>query len=302
MSDIKHQDVKHIENYELLAKQLVEGFITGLHRSPYHGFSVEFAEHKQYNVGESTRHIDWKAYAKTDRLYVKRYEEETNLRCTILIDNSSSMRYPSAEKGKIRFALQAASGLIYLLQRQRDAVGLVSFSEGIDMETAVKSTGSHAHSLFNQLNTIYNEQVEERNTNIPEVLHKLAKSIHKRSLVVVLSDLINSSSDLDDVFKALQHLKHKKHEILLFHIKDAETEDDFEFSDLPHVFVDLETKEKIHLNPGELKEEYKKQREEFKKKIYMKCHQNRIDLIEADINEGVNEILRAYLIKRKRML
>ena len=158
-------DVKQFSNIELLAKQMVEGFITGLHKSPYHGFSVEFAEHRLYNTGESTRHVDWKIFAKTDRLYTKRYEEETNLRCQIVIDQSSSMYYPEHNFGKMRFSVLAGAALTYLLHKQRDAVGLHTFSDKLELETPVKSSASHIHKLFIQFNHLLEKQKTEKYTD-----------------------------------------------------------------------------------------------------------------------------------------
>src|SRR5689334_1200851 len=171
--NINLNEIKPSGSLELLARQLVEGFITGLHKSPYHGFSVEFAEHRLYNEGESTRHIDWKVYARTDRLFTKRYEEETNLRCLIALDASASMFYPVETKSKIRFSAYAASALSYLLQHQRDAVGLCLFSDKIDMLTQVKSTASHLDKIFTSLNNLTSQQPAQKTTLVAPVLHEI---------------------------------------------------------------------------------------------------------------------------------
>ena len=212
--------LKEFSNIEMLARQMVEGFITGLHKSPYHGFSVEFAEHRLYNYGESTRHIDWKVFAKTDRLYTKRYEEETNLRCFLVLDNSSSMYYPEPGYGKIKFSILAAAALAFLLQKQRDAVGLYTFSDQIEVQTEVKSTATHVHKLLLELQKLFDGEKTSKRTNVPSVLHQIAKKIHKRSLVIIFSDMFQRTENQDEMFSALQHLKHNRHEVLLFHVHD----------------------------------------------------------------------------------
>lgn len=295
------EEVKNIGRIDFLAKQLVEGFITGLHKSPYHGFSVEFSEHRLYNTGESTRHIDWKVYAKTDRLYTKRYEEETNLRCQIILDNSSSMYYPTANKGKIKFSVLAAAALAYLLQHQRDAVGLCTFSDKIDAFTEIKSTSSHLNTIVELLQGVFDQDSQNKSTDVSKILHEVAKKVHRRSLMIIFTDMFDSNADLDGVFAGLQHLKHNKHEVLLFHVTEKNTELDFEFEDRPYEFIDLETGESLKLQPNDVKANYKEKASAFFKNLKMKCAQLKIDLIEVDINDDFNDILRSYLIKRARM-
>ena len=294
-------EIKKFGNIELLAKQMVEGFITGLHKSPYHGFSVEFAEHRLYNTGESTRHVDWKIFAKTDRLYTKRYEEETNLRCQIIIDQSSSMYYPEKTFGKMRFSVMAAAALTYLLHKQRDAVGLHTFSDKLELETPVKSSPSHVHKLFLMLNNLLGKEKTQKRTNVAHILHQLAEKIHRRSLVILFSDMFDTANSGDEVLSALQHLKHNKHEVLLFHVTDHKTEFDFEFEDRPYEFIDSETRERVRLNPAAIKKEFRKRMNSEYHDLYLKCAKLKIDLIEADINEGFDEILKSYLIKRQKM-
>lgn len=298
---ITQNDIKQSTSLELLARQLVEGFITGLHKSPYHGFSVEFAEHRLHNEGESTRHIDWKVYARTDRLFTKRYEEETNLRCMIAIDTSSSMYYPVQTKGKIRFAKFAAAGLSYLLNRQRDAVGLCLFSDAIQNITSVKSTPTHLDKILRTLNDIDSKVTTPKKTNVAKVLDELAEKIHRRSLVIIFSDMFDSAEDTDDLFRALQHLKHNKHEVIVFHVMDNQTELLFNFENRPMEFVDLESGERLKLNPGDVKESYKASADRFHKALKLKCNQYKIDFIEADIQSDFNMILQTFLIKRERM-
>ena len=295
------EDIKHLGNIELLARQMVEGFITGLHKSPYHGFSVEFAEHRLYNTGESTRHIDWKLYAKTDRLYTKRYEEETNLRCQLVIDQSSSMYYPETNFGKMRFSVLASAALTYLLHKQRDAVGLHTFSSQLELETPVKSSASHVHKLFLMLNELLNKPKTEKRTNVAAILNQLAQKIHRRSLVVIFSDMFDNEANEEELMAALQHLKHRKHEVLLFHVTDHRTELDFDFEDRPYEFIDAETSERVKLNPASIKKAFREQMDNYYHELYLKCAKLKIDLITADINQGFDQILKAYLIKRQKM-
>ena len=293
--------IREYGNVEFLAKQMVEGFITGLHKSPFHGFSVEFAEHRLYNIGESTRHIDWKVFAKTDRLYTKRYEEETNLRCHLLIDTSSSMYYPEKTNGKITFSAMAAAALAYMLQKQKDAISLTTFSSEIEIQTPVKSTPTHIHKIFLDLETILQKPATNKKTAVADVIHQIAERIHKRSLVVIFSDMFDNINESEKMFSALQHLKHNLHEVLIFHVTDKKTESDFEFEDRPYEFIDLETNERIKLNPSQVKADYQKTLQQFYYELKLRCGQYKIDFIEADIAEGFEPIMSAYLVKRGKM-
>ena len=292
-------EINQYDNLGLIAKQLVDGFITGLHKSPYHGFSVEFAEHKLYNEGESTRHIDWKVYSRTDRLYTKQYEEETNLRCRILIDNSASMHYPQPNKDKLKFSVFAASALAYLLTKQRDVVGLSVFSDKIEYETDLRSTKAHLNTLLTRLSELQQTTAESK-TDISSVLHEIADKIHKRSLVVIFSDMFQNNNE-EDLLNALQHLKHNKHEVILFHVSDYSSELNFEFEDRPYKFIDLETKESVKVNPFEVKDIYKKEMSAFYQDLKIKCGMMKIDFVPVDTNDSFDKVLGAYLIKRKKM-
>jgi uncharacterized protein (DUF58 family) len=296
------ENLRQVNGLEFFANQLVEGFITGLHKSPYHGFSVEFAEHRLYNPGQSTRHIDWKVFARTDRLYTKEYEEETNLRCLIVLDASSSMFYPVADSGKFRFSVYAASALSYLLYRQRDAVGLCLFDDSVREMTPVKSTRSNLDKIYTLLEKNLSEKFNRNNkTSVAPVLHEIAEKIHKRSLVIIFSDMFDSSENLNEIFKALQHLKHNKHEILLFHVSDHDTELEFDFDERPHEFIDLESGDKIRLNPAEIKSKYIESLKSFHADLMMKCHQLKIDLVQANSKTDYKTVLQSYLIKRSKM-
>jgi uncharacterized protein (DUF58 family) len=293
--------ITQTSSLELIARQLVEGFITGLHKSPYHGFSVEFAEHRLYNDGESTRHVDWKVYARTDRLFTKRYEEETNLRCLIALDMSPSMYYPEGTNAKLKFSIHAAAALSYLLNRQRDAVGLCLFSDKIETLTAVKSTPTHTKKIFSLLEQLQRQDKGTNKTLVSNVLHEVAEKIHKRSLVIIFSDMFDADENTNELFKALQHLKHNKHEVVVFHVMDNKTELEFNFEDRPAEFIDLETGDRLKLNPSDVKASYRKEVQAFHQSLKMRCNQYKIDFIEADVDIDYNIILQTYLIKRAKM-
>ena len=295
------QQIQQLENLDLIAKQVVEGFITGLHKSPFHGFSVEFAEHRLYNTGESTKHVDWKLFGRTDKLFVKRYEEETNLRCQIIIDSSSSMYFPEKSLNKLQFSIYAAASLMNLLKKQRDAFGLSIFSEEIDLHTPAKSSTVHYNFLINELEKLINQPNINKGTSAIKSLHTIAESVHKRSLIVLFSDMMESSSDLDEIFASLQHLKHRKHEVILFHTIDKDKELDFNFENRPYQFIDMETGEEIKLHPNEVKSNYVEQVNRQNKELKLKCGQYGIDFVEVDIENGFHSVLLSYLIKRKKM-
>ncbi len=302
-SVINHKKAREFGSLEVLAKQAVEGFITGLHKSPYHGFSVEFAEHRLYNKGESTKHIDWKLYGRTERLFVKRYEEETNLRCQIVIDTSSSMYFPANDYNKIEFSIDTAAALIYLLRTQRDAVGLSLFDEQTSLHTPCKSSMTHQRFLFSELEKKWHNYNKNTltTTNIVDALHQVAEQTHKRSLIVIFSDIMDSANDNDELYSALQHLKHRNHEVIIFHTIDKTKEIDLNYGNSPYTFVDMETGEEVKLNPYQIKHLYQKQFEEHQKAIKLKCGQYQIDYVLADINAGFHNVLLQYLIKRKKM-
>ena len=301
---IQREKLALFGNLELLAKQVVEGFITGLHKSPFHGFSVEFAEHRLYNKGESTRHIDWKLYARTEKLFTKKYEEETNLRCQIVIDCSSSMLFPmNAKQTKLSFSVYAAASLIELLKKQRDAVGLSLFSDRLDIHTAAKSSIRHHRYLYSELEKHlkqYNDATAKTTSTI-DTLHDIAELTHQRSLVILFSDLLEDPERQDEFFQALQHLKHNKHEVIVFHTVDKKHELDFELENRPYNLIDMETGEKIKLQPSQFKEEYKKAVDEYFKKISLRCADYQIDFMPADINAGYNDVLLKYLLKRQKL-
>jgi len=293
--------IREYGNLEFLAKQLVEGFITGLHKSPYHGFSVEFAEHRLYNYGESTRYIDWKVYARTDKLFTKQFEEETNLRCQLVIDNSPSMHYPSENKGKLTFSIAAAAALAVLLQKQRDAVGLCTFSEQIEENTPIRSARNHLNKLLIILEGLLQQKPASKKTQVANVLHEIAEKNHRRSLIVIFSDMFDQAEDTAPLLLALQHLKHNRHEVVLFHVTDHKTERDFNFEERPYEFVDMETGDKLKLKPSQVRENYISGIKRHYDELRLKCAQYKIDFVQADINQDLDDVLRAYMIKRSRM-
>ena len=302
------QQFQQFDNLEFIAKHVVEGFITGLHRSPFHGFSVEFAEHRLYNTGESTKHIDWKLYARTEKLFVKRYEEETNLRSYLILDTSSSMLYPFKNRSlqsKLAFSVYSAAALIYLLRKQRDAVGLSLFSDKVDLQTDSRLSATHSQLLFSELNSILNtikstDKIQNKSTHASKSLHELAERIHKRSLVIIFSDMFEND-DTEELFAALQHLRYKKHDVILFHVIDRQHEENFNFHNRPYRFIDMESGEEMKFNPNDIREDYVKAVKKYFNKIKIRCGQYNIDFVEADINRGFKEVLFPYLIKRQKL-
>lgn len=305
-------DRNHLTQFgslEFLARQIVEGFITGLHKSPFHGFSVEFAEHRLYNSGEPIRHIDWKLYGRTEKLFVKRYEEETNLRCQLVIDQSSSMCFPVRQKidfehpNKLFFSVYAAASLMELMRRQRDAVGLDLFDETIAFHEAAKSSAVHNKLIYSQLEGLIEnyDKNKAKTTSTVQCLHQIAEMTHRRSLVVIFTDMLDNMEDFNKMFDALEHLKYNKHEVILFHVYDGDLEQNLDFENRPYRFVDLESGETLKLNPVEVQETYRRLMAERKEAILRHCYQYQIDYVEADINKDYNQILTSYLIKRSKM-
>ncbi|MCJ8210189.1 DUF58 domain-containing protein [Mucilaginibacter sp. RS28] len=306
MANLKDdQQVRHLANLELLARQVVEGFITGLHQSPFHGFSVEFAEHRLHNTGESVKNIDWKLFARTDKLFVKQYEEETNLRCYLLLDTSSSMNFPQKGISKLQFSIYAIASLMYLFKKQRDAFGLGIFAKQLETLSAARSTATHLFYLFAQLEKAFNEPQDAVTTNISGVLHQVAEQIHQRSLVILFSDMVENGLDeqkQSDLFAAIQHLKYNKHEVIIFNVNDRKKEVEFEYDNRPHLFVDIETGEQLRVQPNQIRDSYLEKMRQYRHQLELRCAQYHIDLVDANIHEGYYELLKAYLIKRNRMI
>ncbi|MCU0441471.1 MAG: DUF58 domain-containing protein [Bacteroidia bacterium] len=299
---LSETDLIQTGNLELLAKQVVEGFITGLHKSPFHGFSVEFAEHRLYNTGESTRHIDWKLFGRTDKLFVKRYEEETNLRCQIVIDDSASMYYPANRLNKIRFSAIAAASIMNLLKKQRDASGLSIIDDTISFHSPCKSSSVHQKYLLMELESLLNKLTPSKQSNIAENLHQIAEMIHKRSLVIVFSDMLQNVGDAENLFAALQHLKYNKHEVVVFQVEDNETENQFSFANKPYQFIDSESGERIKLFPNQIREAYLEASAQYKQALKLRCAQYKIDLVHAAIGTDFSQVLLPFLVKRNKLL
>jgi len=299
-----NSQLQQLANLELLAKQVVEGFITGLHQSPFHGFSVEFAEHRLYNNGESVKNIDWKLMARTDRLYVKQFEEETNLRSYLLLDTSSSMNYPDKGLSKMQFSVYAIASLMYLFKKQRDAFGLCFFSDKVDWLSRARSTSTHLYYLFAELERMYEQPKANNQTDIAGVLHHIAEDVHQRSMIILFSDMLENGMDAqksEALFSALQHLKHNKHEIVIFNVSDHQKELAFDFGNQPHHFIDLESGEELRVHPNEIRNSYLNSLTTWRKDLQMKCAQYHIDLIDANIHDGFDKVLKAYLVKRNKM-
>jgi uncharacterized protein (DUF58 family) len=296
--------ISGFKHLELLANQVVEGFISGMHKSPFHGFSAEFAEHKVYNKGESTKHIDWKLFAKTDRLYTKRYEEETNLRCHLIIDNSSSMHFPQLESGqpfyvsKIGFSVLAAAVLMNLLKKQRDAVGLSVFSDTYEYYAPEKGSDRHHRMILNKLEDLLENPKVVKPTETVTFLHQIAEKIHRRSMIILFTDMFQNGEE-EKLFSALQHLKYNKHKVVLFHVVDENRELHFDFDNAPRKFIDVETGETINLFAENIKKMYEKNVEDYFKKVAMTCAQNKIKYVPVNVGANFEKILTTYLVEKQ---
>ena len=299
------QTISSFQHLELLANQIVEGFISGMHKSPFHGFSAEFAEHKLYNSGESTKHIDWKLFAKTDRLYTKKYEEETNLRCHLILDNSSSMHYPKLEKGsnffdsKIGFSVMAAAVLMNLLKKQRDAVGLSVYSDQYDFYTSEKGSDRHYRMILNQLEAVLQKPKIAKTTDTTTYLHQIAEKLHRRSMIVLFTDMFQPNNN-DALFNALQHLKHNKHKVVVFHVIDKKREFNFNFDNAPRKFIDVESGEIINLYADSVRHEYENKLNNYFSKIEATCNQNKIKYVSVDVGSDFQKIITTYLVEKQK--
>jgi len=294
------------QNLELLAKQVVEGFISGIHKSPFHGFSAEFAEHKIYNTGESTKHIDWKLFAKTDKLYTKRYEEETNLRCHMILDNSASMYYPEVKElsltslNKIGFGVLAIAALMQILKKQRDAVGLSIYSKDYDFYVAERSSERHFQMLLDKLNATALQPNPSKETRTYQYLHQIAEKLHRRSLIFLFSDMLQTKVEETKLFEALRHLKYNKHEVVIFHLMDKELEEEFNFDNAPKRFFDVETDQYVDVYAENVKEDYKKRVQAYTNDLKLRCSQYRINYVEADIQGNFSTILNTFMTERQK--
>ena len=296
--------ISGFKHLELLANQVVEGFISGMHKSPFHGFSAEFAEHKVYNSGESTKHIDWKLFAKTDRLYTKRFEEETNLRCHLIVDNSSSMHYPKLANddafytNKIGFSVLASAVLMNLLKKQRDAVGLSVYSNTLEFYASEKGSERHHRMILNKLEEILIKPVLPKNTDTATFLHQIAEKIHRRSMIILFTDMFQLGNN-EALFNALQHLKHNKHKVVVFHVIDRKTEVNFNFDNAPRKFIDMETGAEINIFADTVKSLYEDKVNHYFDSIAMTCAQNKIKYVPVAVEDSFEKILTTYLVEKQ---
>lgn len=294
-------DVKQYASLDLLAKQVVQGYIVGLHKSPLHGFSVEFAEHRLYQQGEDIKNVDWKVFARTDKMFVKKFEEETNLRCQIVMDISSSMYYPDPNRNKLHFATYSSAALAYVLKKQRDAVGLTLFNDKIRDHFPARSSSKHHRMLMTMLHQTLERPMGEKKTKLTSALHQVAEALPKRSLVVIFSDMLQNQADEEKLFDSLQHLRHNKHEVILFHVVDKQKEIKLNFENRPYKFVDMETNEEIKVQPKLVQEEYNERVRQYFKALKTKCGSYKIEFVEVDINEPFAQVLIPFFIKRSKM-
>ena len=287
---LEPEALARVKNLQMVARGVVEGAITGLHASPYKGFSVEFAEHREYTPGDDPRHLDYKMMARTDRLYIKQYEEETNMRVQILLDTSGSMAYSHESKiSKYDYAAHLTAILSYLMTRQQDSVGLTTFDTEIQLEMPARSSPRHFNEMMRQLEAIKPGQ----QTNVAATLHKLANRFKKRCLIVLISDLYDEP---DDVLRALHHFRHRKHEVIVFHVFDK-AEIDFPFRDVTS-FYDLETNERLQIDPVYVRDVYVEQVEAFIETYRRACAETNIDYVMTDTSVPYDFMLSRYIAKR----
>lgn len=289
---LEPEAASRLRNLNLVARSVVEGFVSGLHRSPYHGFSVEFADHRKYTPGDNIRDLDWRAWAKSDRFYIKRYEEETNVNAHLLLDVSASMTFRSRGLSKLEYACFLAASLAYLMVRQQDSVGLVVFADGIEKRLPPHSSTLHLNELLRTLETV--EPAPE--TDIAATFHQLAEMIRRRGLIVILSDLLDEERE---VLRALRHFRHRRHEVIIFHILDP-AERRFPYSRLSD-FIDLETGSRLQVDPRFVRQDYLKQIEAFINTYRQGATESNIEYVLADTATPYDRLLLAYLARRSKV-
>ena len=284
--------ISRLNNLSLKARFVVEGFIVGLHKSPYHGFSVEFSEHRAYGAGDEIRHVDWKLWGKTDRFFIKQFEEETNLKSYLLIDQSLSMTYKSNNVTKLEYAQILAASLGYLMLQQQDAVGLTLFDDRIRINIPARSKRSHLNIILSKMQNIK----PGPETTVAPILDKTAEAIKKRGLIVLISDLFD---DPDEILSGLQHFRYKGHEVIVFHVLDPQ-ELSLDFTQRTR-FRDMESGEEIITDPWHIQSDYQKSMEQFCNYFKSMCRQKNIDYVQLSTDSPLDMALSEYLIKRKRM-
>lgn len=291
-SYLSEEFIATLNKFTLRARLIVEGFKIGLHKSPFHGFSVEFSDHRQYNPGDPVANIDWKVFAKTDRYYIKRYEEETNLKCYIILDHSASMNYGKGENNKLEYAKALASALAWLMIGQQDAVGLLTYDEKITSYLPPRSLRSYLDEIFKQLYILKSGY----KTSTAAVLHQLAEKVRKRGLIILISDMLD---DIDQLFSGLQHFRHQKHEVILFHIQDID-EIDFNFKKETE-FIDSESGERITVNPWQIRLDYQNEIKHYKDTLKRRCYEAGIEYNPITTSTPFEKNLLNYLVKRQRL-
>ena len=295
--------VSRLKNMELRARLVVEGFITGLHKSPYHGFSVEFAEHRPYNPGDELRRVDWKVFGKTDRHYIKQYEEETNLRHYVVLDTSPSMRYRHAGKlTKLEYGAYLAAALHFLMVKQRDATSLVAYDERVHTMMRPRATMQYLRQILARLDQLSRLAPNGQRTDTACALHEVAERIARRSLVVIITDLFDNPGTREGLIRALRHLRHRGHEVLVFRILESATERSFDFPDVPMVFRDMESGEEVALHPAQLRHHFARAVRTDSEELRRRCLEHAVDIVELDTGEQYGTALLAYLNKRRRLL
>lgn len=287
------ENLSKIDSLELKARLVVEGFITGLHKSPYHGFSVEFSEHRQYRPGDEIRHLDWKVFARSEKHYIKQYEEETNLRSMLIVDSSASMNYASSGSiSKFEYATYLAAAISYLLINQRDSVGLSLYDSNVKTFMPPKSKSTYLSELIKALA----ENEPSNLTSTAASLDEIAERIRRRGLVVVMSDFFDN---LEDILKALSHFRHKNHDVIIFQILD-QREIDFKFGPAAQ-FIDMETGEEMITQPQQIQKSYSEAMHEFTQKLKKGCRNLNIDYNLISTNEPFDKAMREFVSKRARM-
>ena len=299
--NINPEILSQIKGLELTAKKIIEGFIAGLHKSPYHGFSVEFAEHRPYNTGDDFKHIDWKVYAKKERFYVKQYEEETNLRCFLVLDTSSSMYFKhKAQWTKLEYSAYLAAAMAYLMQGQRDAVGFASFADTLRTILPAKGTRRHLRRIFLEIEPYLTINKGDF-TASAAALHELAERIHQRSLVVIFTDLFENIETHDALISALKHLRHRKHEIILFNITEHYTELNLNLEYERYLLEDLESGEQLEISPAQIAQDYRAKVTMYLQRFKQACNEFQIDFESVSTEQPFSEALIHYLKKRSRL-
>jgi len=287
---LEPEALARVKNLAIVARGVVEGFISGLHASPYKGFSVEFAEHREYTAGDDPRHLDYRMLARTDRLYIKQYEEETNMRVQILLDTSGSMGYSHESKlTKLDYASYLTAILSYMMTRQQDSVGLTTFDTQIRLDMPARSSPRHFNEMMRQLEVM--KPGEE--TDVAETLHRLANRFKKRCLIVLVSDLYDEP---EEVIRALHHFRHRRHEVIVFHVFDK-AEVEFPFRDVIS-FHDLETDERLQIDPAYVRDAYLEQIEAFIEGYRRACAETQIDYVMTDTSVPYDFMLSKYIAKR----